>query len=955
MIGGLLSAVLVISFLPPAFGADEPQIPFGTFAFSQADSRCIELTPDGSFFLSVDTFRFQSGTWKVVDGKIICSIGERSLELSVRDGQLVDQKRQVWKRRDDCLQPIENSTPLTIVVLNRKTLEPVTNFQYSLEMETEKGLYSLLHARPVPVESADGSFQIDAPPSCLLRVEVTGRDVLTGFGSVKTITVRSDDQSRRYEIVLEAGVRTAGVVVDSENGQPIADASVAPMVFTAPLFTPDRDRQVQTDSRGQFVLYGVDLSLGIHASHEEYFETEKAELPQPDTDNLTIELKKGPSVAGTVIDAAGKPMSGVEVSDGRGKETTTNGNGEFRLPSPEPSRDGEYLLEFERANYLRTKHRLNQLPSEPLRIQMKPRPVLRGTVRSEAGDEISTFQIVAGTGKEPDRHHCESQRVSNSNKFEITIPVDEDYDNEDRVWVGIKADGFAAWQTILPEWENENVIDVRLNSGCRGSGRVTNRSRFGETIEAHLLPQRTYESSPWSSWQTSERQEMGRMTVVVDPQGNFQFSSLAPGRYLLALSGPDVSPFSALVEIGEHDRELGEFTLRGTGTISGIVWNRPESDLNSDEDPPLPTRHTFAEGNISFVDSAGHSNGDEFRHLEERSFRTDEQGRFRIDNVPIGRVRVSLPRWVSADMIMSDTLVAGVSEGENTEVEFFGPSRREKVRCHVIVGDDTEVHRKSGLGRIREPENNGLENFSPRFSAVLELLDDHQGSAPSDEILAFQTTASFSISDVGPADYDLVVLDDMRDRRYAMELFRTHVHVGLDPVDVNVTLGAASLTGAIEVDKKTHASACVIAIGQETRLLRIAACNDDGSFCLRYLKDDTYEIFAHSENGWCRLPQTKVSENIQDLGSHQLQPGATLRIRLPLAFVHDQNVSIMATHESGAVSPRLSGDQLRFGPVELPHLWPGQWDVIVRRGNSVLLQKNVVVGSSGVSEVDLTN
>lgn len=52
-------------------------------------------------------------------------------------------------------------------------------------------------------------------------------------------------------------------------------------------------------------------------------------------------------------------------------------------------------------------------------------------------------------------------------------------------------------------------------------------------------------------------------------------------------------------------------------------------------------------------------------------FRTDENGRFRIDGVPAGKVTVVFNYHLTADMITAWTKEAQVEANQNTEVRIF--------------------------------------------------------------------------------------------------------------------------------------------------------------------------------------------------------------------------------------------------------------------------------------------
>ncbi len=952
----LLIPTLLLLMPMGAMTPDEAQSPKGVFVLEGEHPICVEFDDTGTFYLSTRPFHFTRGTYEHRDDQLVCSANGKTITFSRRDGKLVDEKGRIYKPREQCLAAHEaDCSELVVAVVNSDTSEPVTAFQYSAEIQTDRGSRSLLTARPTSVESPDGMFRIMAPSSCLLRLEVSGPDVLNGFGAFKSIQIHSTDLSRRVEVKVEVGDRVSGVVLDAETGEPIVDAQIAPMVSLSPIFAPDREREVVTNARGEFVLYGVDTWMGIHAQHDAYFGTTLEQLDQVDLKNVTIELRRGPSITGRVVNAEGVPIAGALVSDGYGKKVPSAADGTFELKSPARKSNGPYQFEVECAGYQNRTESVSPSKMTDLQIVLKRRPVLRGVVRTATETPLKEFEISVGVGSEPFGYNCSSHRIQNEGAFEITVPVDE-RDREQRFWIGVKAEGFAFWDSELPRWEGGQTVEVILKEGRTVSGRIANVAQFKGRIEVHLLSQPRHDPRSFGPPNLSMRQSMSRMSVAVSETGDFSFTHVTPGRYVLAISGTSVSPFSTILDVADVNCDAGEISLRRTGSISGIVWNNPaSSEEQSAGDERLPSRNAFAEGTLYFSDSSGLDEEKLFPHLAPRSFRTDERGRFRIENVPVGRVTIGLPKWMTADIISEDRRIVGVVENENTEVEFFSPALRERIRGHIVVGDGSPGQRETGFGPSPVRDDDPLEIRRPRFAMSLELLDDHNGSIPDEGEIELQTAEDFVISDVSPGDYDLVISDFLPNRRYPLEYFRTRIHVGEDPVDVQIQLGAGSLTGVIEVPKELSEDVVVMAVGQTNRQLRITECERDGTFCLRYLGTDTFLIYARSKHGWCQLPQTAVKENHQDLGTHRLQRGSTLQFLMPATLSYDRTVSVVAEHESGATSERLTGDQLVYGPTEFHNLCPGHWEFVVRRGSSELIRKAVRLDSDGVARIDLQN
>ncbi|NLE38769.1 MAG: hypothetical protein GX621_12160 [Pirellulaceae bacterium] len=139
----------------------------------------------------------------------------------------------------------------------------------------------------------------------------------------------------------------------------------------------------------------------------------------------------------------------------------------------------------------------------------------------------------------------------------------------------------------------------------------------------------------------------------------------------------------------------------------------------------------------------------------------------------------------------------------------------------------------------------------------------------------------------------------------------------------------------------------VVAIGKNTRAIRHARCDDKGNFCVRYLDDDEYMLFAHDyDAGWCRLPDTKINKNTIDVGSHAMAPGGTIVGKTPPRLVGDSTVAVEATHENGIT---VEGPDWH-DPIEheftIGGLWPGKWTIRMRQGDKVVGKTIVDIGGT---------
>ena len=516
----------------------------------------LEFLADGRYFNSYT--RGDHGTYTVDKDLCICR-NEDGEELKFqRKGRiLLDGEGNQWLPREDIHKlPWKEVFPATIVVLDEKTHKPVPRYAYTYSIQTPTAEYDPLLVRPTEVQSEKGEFILMAPESCKIDVRIAGEGVVGGFhegGGAYSLT--SENKQRRIEVLVKIGLTIEGMVVDSKTGKPVKDALVSPLIFTPPLFTADRNRGVKTDGEGKFMVRGVDNELGINVWHQDYLGSGDGDFEKNGKKigeklyRTRIELERGERLIGTVKDSTDKPLAGVNVSDGAGKQVKTDNQGAFVLASPKKwGGEDTYNLSFEKDGYLRKE--LNPRSADPkgFSVILQAMPVLVGQVLAPEGKPIEAYNVAAGVGREPAEWRCSCAKVhSAEGRFSLQVSTDRDYDNERKVWIGIAAPGFAFWETTIDTWEGTHRLTAQLTKGVAVQGSVNDRINHPEKITANLLPCRIHEEE--SSSETSHRQEMGRFEAAIDSQGVFHFEHVAAGQYILAIAGPAISPISTSINV----------------------------------------------------------------------------------------------------------------------------------------------------------------------------------------------------------------------------------------------------------------------------------------------------------------------------------------------------------------------------------------------------------------------
>ena len=276
-------------------------------------------------------------------------------------------------------------------------------------------------------------------------------------------------------------------------------------------------------------------------------------------------------------------------------------------------------------------------------------------------------------------------------------------------------------------------------------------------------------------------------------------------------------------------------------------------------------------------------------------FQADENGRFKVDCVPVGLVTVEFPFQVF-DVIGSYNSSALVVKGETTVIQAFDPAKPSELRLAFMIGDGSprQYQTGTGLSAARKVENVTVDRAPSAISRILGM-GHREPMFRVDLVPVSKGQLSFADSDWTRLDArGKIVLPDVGDGTYRVRVFDWLGLVGLDsgPLfdrevvvapggggEVRIRLDAGCITGKIPALNDNYWRPVeVTAIANGNRALpHRARCDDDGNFCVRYLSPGIYSLFIHDPNsGYCRVDQIAVLAGAVDIGERTLSRGATI-------------------------------------------------------------------------------
>ena len=544
-----------------------------------------------------------------------------------------DQEGKAWMRREDVVKIDPSWTDVTIQMEDQFGTVP-EGFGVTYWIEEKSGEWDPLQV--TPVVAGKGTLVIKAPADGKIHLDPQHLDFVRGYNSDRAL-LRANG-AKDLTVTFERGKTISGKVVEEATGKPVARARVFPLMFTPPMFLPDRDRPFVTDAEGRFEVRGVDAAIAV--KHPDYVETE-IYLDEKSADKaVAVRLERGESIRGLVIDASGSPLRDVKVDDGTGKTTRTDAGGRFELRGLRKwAGDDLWKLDFSKEGFGDVPLKTGRIDPEGVKITLQALPVFKGRVVDGNGVPVTKYQLICGPGTTPKDYESKEFAVAAADGGFTVQPRTLGESGRD-FWIGVKAPGHAPWEGVVDiSVLKEGDFEVKLEPGHSLSAVVILPASATGMVSSELVPSDLKEDSVMRKFVARKDSFKAGAALRLD--------HLRPGKYQFTISCDGATPRIQPVTLGELDLDLGELRLGGTGTIFGTAYDPYQ--------PREPWR--FTDGEV-YLDG-----------IKEPvlRFKTDKDGKFRVPSVPVGKVKVLFYYNITADII--DAKVAEVFVTEGGEVQ----------------------------------------------------------------------------------------------------------------------------------------------------------------------------------------------------------------------------------------------------------------------------------------------
>jgi protocatechuate 3,4-dioxygenase beta subunit len=544
------------------------------------------------------------------------------------------------------------------------------------------------------------------------------------------------------------GAAIRGSVINQQN-DPVPGATVVltEQAAFSSLFAGGRDQRAMrtfqtrtaTDGTFSFTKLPVDVQFGMWVHHSTYAPSQGVSvraLANEAQDLAPVVLGSGYRIFGQVTDDAGNPLQGAEVmvqlhasqnfgfrdadlmaleeETGRLRRAVSDGNGKYEMLHLS---QGIYQIESQLEDFAAAIDNAVQCMGEDFDVErnltLGTEHRLVGLVRDEAGNPIADALVAAARIRPRPIYSVETRTDENGN-FELRgLP-------EGAYGLNTMPEGYAPARLTHVQ---SNRTDIELVVRQKGSVRGSVSGTHGEPITSFTLELFRLNKGTAQYGVTNRRMQFN------DPAGEFHFTNLDRGSYVLLVRAPGLSPTYTGGFFIEREEHSGvNVQLIEGGTIEGVVTDPNGNPLAAAEVTLRGQDYLEWNANSIMADSIGDPN-----NVPVMTVKTNSQGRFRMENAYPGDHQIECKH--SSYL----TTYAGIS----------------------VLAD-----RNNDIGEVRLEQGGTIQGTvtsksgSPAAGATVYLsLKDTNGGFFSRKALA-DAMGRFSYDGLQPGQYDLSAVQD---------------------------------------------------------------------------------------------------------------------------------------------------------------------------------------------------
>lgn len=446
------------------------------------------------------------------------------------------------------------------------------------------------------LSDASGKFEFEALPGGSFRFTATA----DGFseGSSGLVSLSTQHETTSVEVVMEAEATLRGKV-SSQDGEGVAAARVRVAVKTSGRMGPrQRTREVFSDDKGNYELSGLSRKeyqvIALHESASSSIEDADLSVAPHDV-TLPLTLDVDGVIAGIVVDSAGEPIAGAQVSVVPNfRKTKDRSFGRWRMSGMEPEltdSGGQFRVtgldkkEFYsvRATPGGANSQSRRWQTEPvdaragdeeLRIVLPADGGIKGKVVFANGESPTSFTVSTGWQKG-------TPFFSDDGSFELGDLPPQEYT------VSIRGPGFEQRQIPKVMVEEGKVVDLSTITVAQGrtvSGRVIDSN--GSPVAGAIVSVGRVTFGDGSSAKASgvARNPLARETKTAESgeSGEFEIFGSSLGD-LNIVADHDTLGRSMPVSVQLSNESIVglELTMLKTGSLQGVVRKSgaPESGV----------------------------------------------------------------------------------------------------------------------------------------------------------------------------------------------------------------------------------------------------------------------------------------------------------------------------------------------------------------------------------------